>query len=88
MGVLALLAFLANTCLEVGTQSVFVIDLTVLSVLHLSDLFEQRLQEVSFGFFGSLCFLLRPILLFDSFRSALHAKGQKSRDFQCNVSEG
>ena len=71
VGVLALLALLADTRLKVRTQSRLVVNLAVLGGLHLSDLPEERLEEISLFFFGRLRTLVCSFCVLDSFCTTL-----------------
>lgn len=75
--VLALFAFFTDTCLEIWTQSIGIIDLSCVSGLNLSDLLKQILQKIGLCLLlGLLCFLL-TILLFNSARTSLKKARQK-----------
>lgn len=62
--ILALLAFLTNTGLEIGTQCLLLVDFTVFIDCQLYDTLEERSEE---GFLGSRLLLLFLLLMFSFF---------------------
>lgn len=64
--ILALLAFLTNTGLEIGTQCLLLVDFTVFIDCQLNDTLEQRSEE---GFLSSRLLLLFLLLMFGFFLS-------------------